>query len=98
MVRRRTAFELREAEKRLHVLAGFRIALDHLDAVIALIRAAADPAAAKAGLMTQFDLSEIQAQGFSISVSSGSPLERDKILTELAETEAQIRRVPRDPR
>ncbi len=49
VVRRRTTFELREAEKRLHVLSGFRIALDHLDAVIALIRAAADPAAAKIG-------------------------------------------------
>jgi DNA gyrase subunit A len=93
VVRRRTAFELREAEKRLHVLSGFRIALDHLDAVIALIRAAADPAAAKSGLMTQFDLSEIQAQEIlNLRLQRLTSLERDKILGELAETEEQIRR------
>jgi DNA gyrase subunit A len=93
VVRRRTAFELREAEKRLHVLAGFRIALDYLDAVIVLIRAAADPAAAKSGLMTQFGLSEIQAQEIlNLRLQRLTSLERDRILTELAETEAQIRR------
>jgi DNA gyrase subunit A len=93
VVRRRTAFELREAEKRLHVLAGFRIALDHLDAVISLIRGAADPAAAKQSLMGQFGLSEIQAQEIlNLRLQRLTSLERDKILTELAETEAQIRR------
>jgi DNA gyrase subunit A len=93
VVRRRTAFELREAEKRLHVLAGFAIALDHLDAVIALIRGAADPAAAKQGLMAQFALSEIQAQEIlNLRLQRLTSLEREKILAELAETEALIRR------
>jgi len=93
VVRRRTAFELREAEKRLHVLEGFRIALDHLDGVIALIRSAADPAAAKQGLITQFGLSEIQAQEIlNLRLQRLTSLEREKIMTELAQTEAQIRR------
>jgi DNA gyrase subunit A len=93
VVRRRTAFELREAEKRLHVLAGFRIALDHLDAVISLIRGAADPASAKQGLIAQFGLSEIQAQEIlNLRLQRLTSLEREKILAELAETEAQIRR------
>src|ERR1051326_5899862 len=93
VVRRRTAFDLREAEKRLHILAGFRIALDHLDAVIALIRGAANPLAAKQGLITQFGLSEIQAQEIlNLRLQRLTSLEREKILTELAETEAQIRR------
>jgi len=93
VVRRRTAFELREAEKRLHVLAGFAIAIDHLDAVIALIRGAADPAAAKQGLIAQFALSEIQAQEIlNLRLQRLTSLEREKILAELAETEAQIRR------
>jgi len=93
VVRRRTVFELREAEKRQHVLEGFKIALDHLDAVIAMIRAAADPAAAKQGLITQFGLSEIQAQEIlNLRLQRLTSLERDKILTELAEVEAMIRR------
>jgi DNA gyrase subunit A len=93
VVRRRTAFELREAERRLHVLEGFRIALDHLDAVIALIRAAADPASAKQGLTARFGLSEVQAQEIlNLRLQRLTSLEREKILTELAETEAQIRR------
>jgi DNA gyrase subunit A len=93
VVRRRTAFELREAEKRLHVLAGFAIALDHLDRVIALIRAAADPGEAKQSLMTQFALSEIQAQEIlNLRLQRLTALELDKILAELAETEALIRR------
>src|SRR5205085_740064 len=83
-----TAYELREAEKRLHVLQGFAIALDHLDAVIALIRAAADPAAAKGGLVSQFGLSEIQAQEIlNLRLQRLTSLERDKILEELRETE-----------
>ena len=93
IVRRRTAHELREAEKRLHVLNGFRIALDHLDAVIALIRGAANPATAKEGLVQQFGLSEIQAQEIlNLRLQRLTSLERDKILAELAETEAQVRR------
>ncbi len=61
IVTRRSKHELRQNEKRAHVLQGFLIALDNLDAVIALIRGSADTDAARAGLMEQFDLSEIQA-------------------------------------
>ncbi|MBU6283343.1 DNA topoisomerase 4 subunit A, partial [bacterium] len=62
VVTRRTVFDLRKAEERLHVLEGLRIALDNLDAVIALIRASANPAEARDGLMARFGLSEVQAQ------------------------------------
>jgi DNA gyrase subunit A len=62
IVTRRSKHELRQAEKRAHVLEGYLIALDNLDAVIALIRGAQDTDEARAGLMQQFDLTEIQAQ------------------------------------
>jgi DNA gyrase subunit A len=93
VVIRRTVFELRKAEERLHILDGLRIALDHLDAVIKLIRAAPDPAAAKAGLVQQFQLSEIQAQAIlDMRLQRLTGLERDKILEEHAETTKQIAR------
>ena len=59
---RRTAYDLRKAEERLHILEGLKIALDHLDAVIALIRESRDPRSAREGLMSGFGLSEAQAQ------------------------------------
>src|SRR5438105_15406320 len=62
IVRRPTEFELRKAEARRHILEGLKIALDHLDAVITLIRAAKSPGEARDGLITQFNLSQIQAQ------------------------------------
>jgi len=62
IVTRRSKHELRQAEKRAHVLEGYLIALDNLDAVIALIRGSADTDTARTGLMEQFSLSEIQAQ------------------------------------
>src|SRR5438552_3995074 len=62
IVTRRSKYELRKAEGRAHVLQGYLIALDNLDAVIALIRGSADTDTAREGLMEQFDLSEIQAQ------------------------------------
>jgi len=62
VVTRRSKYELRKAEQRAHVLQGYLTALDNLDAVIALIRGAADTDAAREGLMEQFSLSEIQAQ------------------------------------
>src|SRR4029434_11076879 len=62
VVRRRTEFELRKAEARRHILEGLKIALDHLDAVIALIRGSRNPAEARDGLVTQFGLTAIQAQ------------------------------------
>src|SRR5207237_6106113 len=62
VVTRRSKYELRKAEGRAHVLQGYLIALDNLDAVIALIRGSADTDTAREGLMEQFDLSEIQPQ------------------------------------
>src|SRR3954449_9370325 len=62
IVTRRSKYELRKAEDRAHVLQGYLIALDNLDAVIALIRGADDTDTAREGLMEQFQLSEIQAQ------------------------------------
>jgi DNA gyrase subunit A len=86
VVRRRTEFELRKAEARRHILEGLKIALDHLDAVITLIRASRNPAEAREGLMTQFSLSQIQAQAIlDMQLQRLTGLERDKILAELAE-------------
>jgi len=87
VVTRRCAFELREAEKRYHLLEGYRIALDRLDAVIALIRRARDAAEARDGLITSFGLSEIQAQAIlDMRLSRLTALESDKINAELEET------------
>ncbi len=80
VVVRRTRFELDKAEKRAHVLEGLKIALDNLDAVIALIRRSRDPETAKAGLMRQFRLSEIQAQAIlDIRLQRFTSLERKKV-------------------
>jgi len=87
VVTRRTAYDLRKAEERLHILEGLRIALDNLDAVIALIRNARDPKVAKDGLMANFGLSEIQAQAIlDMRLQRLTGLERDKILQEHKET------------
>jgi DNA gyrase subunit A len=94
VVTRRTLFELREAERRLHVLEGFRRVLDDLDRAIAAIRAAADPPTARAALMSGFGLSETQAQEvLNLRLQRLTSLEREKILEELAETEARVRRL-----
>ena len=86
VVRRRTEFDLAEAEKRAHILEGLKIALDHLDAVIALIRAAKDVDTARTGLMTQFKLSEIQANAIlEMRLSRLTGLERRKIEEEYLE-------------
>jgi DNA gyrase subunit A len=85
VVRRRTEFELRKAEARYHILEGLRIALDHLDAVITLIRGSKTPPEAREGLMTQFSLSQIQAQAIlDMQLQRLTGLERQKILDELA--------------
>jgi DNA gyrase subunit A len=87
VVIRRTAYDLRKAEERLHILEGFRIALDNLDAVITLIRNSADPKVAKNGLMANFGLSEIQAQAIlDLRLQRLTGLERDKIMEEHRET------------
>jgi DNA gyrase subunit A len=85
VVRRRTEFELRKAEARRHILEGLRIALDHLDAVIALIRAARSPGEARDGLMAGYGLTQIQAQAIlDMQLQRLTGLERQKILDELA--------------
>jgi DNA gyrase subunit A len=87
VVTRRTAYDLRKAEERLHILEGLKIALDHLDAVINLIRSSQDPKAAKEGLMQNFGLSEIQAQAIlDMRLQRLTGLERDKILEDHKET------------
>ena len=94
VVRRRTEFELRKAEARRHILEGLKIAIDHLDAVIALIRAARNPAEAREGLITQFSLSQIQAQAIlDMQLQRLTGLERQKILDELAELLKLIERL-----
>src|SRR6202008_3281115 len=94
VVRRRTEFELRKAEARRHILEGLKIALDHIDAVIALLRAAKNPGEARDGLMTQFSLSQIQAQAIlDMQLQRLTGLERQKILDELAELLKTIERL-----
>ena len=87
VVTRRTAYDLRKAEARLHILEGLKIALDHLDAVIALIRSSKDPKVAKEGLMESFGLTEIQAQAIlDMRLQRLTGLEQEKILEEHRET------------
>jgi DNA gyrase subunit A len=91
VVRRRTAFELRKAEARAHVLEGLVIALDHLDQVIALIREAKTPAEARTGLMSRFGLSQIQADAIlEMQLQRLTGLERQKIVDELKEIKVLI--------
>ncbi len=88
---RRTAFELRKAEERAHILEGLKIALDNLDAVIALIRRAQSPDEARAGLMSQFGLSEIQASAIlEMRLQRLTQLERQKLIEEYKEVLKQI--------
>jgi len=96
-VRRRTEFELEKAEARAHVLEGLTTALDHLDEVIALIRAAASPVEAREGLVARFALSAVQAQAIlDMPLQRLTGLERQKIADELAslrETIARLREI-----
>ena len=88
---RRTRFELNKCEKRVHILEGLKIALDNIDAVIKLIRAAKTDEEAKAGLMSQFGLSEIQADAIlEMKLRRLTGLERDKVENELNELLARI--------
>ena len=91
VVRRRTEFELRKAEARAHVLEGLKVALDHLDAVIGLIRAAKAPAEARVALMERFSLTQVQAQAIlDMQLQRLTGLERQKIVDELAELARKI--------
>ncbi len=83
VVYRRTEYELKQAKDRQHILAGFIIALDNLDEVIALIRASKDTETAKQGLMERFELSEIQSKAIlEMRLQRLTALERDKIMEE----------------
>jgi DNA gyrase subunit A len=94
VVRRRTEFELRKAEARYHILEGLKIALDHLDAVIKLIRGSKTPPEARDGLMTNFKLSQVQAQAIlDMQLQRLTGLERQKILDELADLLKTIERL-----
>jgi DNA gyrase subunit A len=91
VVTRRTKYELRKAMERAHVLEGYLIALDNLDAVIALIRGSADPDEARAGLIERFELSEIQAQAIlDLRLQRLTGLERKRIQDEYADLEERI--------
>jgi len=86
VVIRRTQFELKKAEERAHILEGFLIALDHLDEVIKLIRAAATPDTAREGLMAEFKMTEIQAKAvLELRLQRLTGMERDKIREEHAQ-------------
>jgi DNA gyrase subunit A len=94
IVRRRTEFELRKAEARAHILEGLKIALDHLDEVIKLIRGSKSPAEAREGLMTAFRLSQLQSQAIlDMQLQRLTGLERQKILDELLELMKTIERL-----
>lgn len=91
VITRRTEYELREAEKRAHILLGLLIALDNIDAVIALIRSARDPEVAKNSLIEKFSLSDVQAKAIlEMRLQRLTGLERDKIQGEYDELMSQI--------
>ena len=101
VVRRRTTFELDKAVQRSHILEGLRIALDQLDSIIKLIRAAQDPGEAKRDLVKEFDLTGTQARAIlEMRLQRLTGLEREKIEQEYAqlqETIARLRQILEDP-
>ena len=91
VITRRTQYELREAEKRAHILEGLLIALDNIDAVINLIRSSRDPEVARTGLMEQFALSDLQAKAIlEMRLQRLTGLERDKLQAEYDELMIEI--------
>lgn len=94
VITRRTQYELKEAEKKAHILEGYLIALDHLDAVITLIRGSSTPDIAKEGLMQNFGMTEIQSKAvLELRLQRLTGLERDKIRDEHAELIRTIARL-----
>lgn len=92
IVRRRSTYELNKAEKRAHVLEGLKLALDHLDAVIDLIRSSKSPLEAKTRLSAKFEFTELQAQAIlEMKLQRLTGLERDKILQEHDDLVKQIK-------
>ncbi|MDJ0888250.1 MAG: DNA gyrase subunit A, partial [Desulfobacterales bacterium] len=93
IVVRRTRFDLRKAEEKAHILEGYKIALDNIDAVVALIRASSSPAEAKERLIADFGLSAIQAQAIlDMRLQRLTGLERDKIIEDYRQTLENIAR------
>jgi DNA gyrase subunit A len=91
VVRRRTQYELRQAEARAHILEGLQKALDHIDAIIKLIRAAKNAGEAREGLVAQFEFTEIQAKAIlEMQLQRLTNLERQKIEEELKELREKI--------
>ena len=94
VVRRRTEYELRKAKERAHVLEGLLIALDHIDEVIALIRGSQDATEARSGLVSRYNLSEIQAQAIlDMRLQRLVGLEREKLQAEYRELMEEIGRL-----
>jgi DNA gyrase subunit A len=94
VIRKRTVFELKEAERKAHILEGLKIALDHLDEVIALIRKAKNPAEAKSQLISTFSFSAIQAQSIlEMRLQRLTNLEREKIQQDYLEIIKTIERL-----
>ena len=94
IIRRRTQFELNKAEERAHILEGYRIALDHIDEVINLIRSSQTTKEAKEGLIKQFALSEKQAQAIlDMRLQRLTGLEREKIESEYEELQKTIKKL-----
>jgi len=91
VVVRRTEYDLKEAEKRSHILEGYLIALDNLDAIIKLIRNSRDPEIAKQGLMKEFSLSDVQAKAIlEMRLQRLTGMEREKIQKEFEEIQILI--------
>ncbi len=101
VITRRTAYRLRKSEERAHVLEGLLVALDHIDEIIALIRASESADAARGQLMTRFDLSDIQAQAIlDMQLRRLAALERQRIQDEydkLMEIITELRAILADP-
>ena len=91
VVRRRTQYELRQAEARAHILEGLKKALDHIDEIIKLIRASKTTAEAREGLLAQFEFTEIQAKAIlEMQLQRLTSLERQKIEDEIKELREKI--------
>lgn len=94
VILRRTRFELRKAEEKAHILEGLKIALDHLDEIITLIRNSKNPEEARNGLMTKYPLTEVQAQAIlDMKLQRLTGLERDKIVKDYEDTLKEIDRL-----
>lgn len=94
IITRRTKFELRKAEDRLHILEGFRVALDNLDAIISLIRKSRDAEEAREGLMKKFSLSKTQAQAIlDMRLNRLTGLEREKVEEEYKDLTDKVRKL-----